>query len=129
MDIKQKMVFTGSLLMFLAIILGAIASHYLERIISPESILNFEVGVRYMVYHALALLVFSGKEFYLEQSKRIVFRMFTYGTLLFSGSIFLLSFKALFPFSISLLGPITPIGGGLLILGWGLSAWSFFKKL
>ena len=129
MDIKQKMVFTGSLLMFLAIILGAMASHYLERIISPESILNFEVGVRYMVYHALALLVFSGKEFYLEQSKRIVFRMFTYGTLLFSGSIFLLSFKALFPFSISWLGPITPIGGGLLILGWGLSSWSFFKKL
>ena len=123
------MVFTGSLLMFLAIILGAMASHYLERIISPESILNFEVGVRYMVYHALALLVFSGKEFYLEQSKRTVFRMFTYGTLLFSGSIFLLSFKALFPFSISWLGPITPIGGGLLSLGWGLSAWSFFKKL
>jgi len=115
--------------MFLAIILGAMASHYLERIISPESILSFEVGVRYMVYHALALLVFSGKEFYLEQSKRIVFRMFTYGTLLFSGSIFLLSFKALFPFSISWLGPITPIGGGLLILGWGLSSWSFFKKL
>jgi uncharacterized membrane protein YgdD (TMEM256/DUF423 family) len=129
MDIKRKMVFTGSLLMFLAIILGAMASHYLERIISPESILSFEVGVRYMVYHALALLVFSGKEFYLEQSKRIVFRMFTYGTLLFSGSIFLLSFKALFRFSISWLGPITPIGGGLLILGWGLSAWSFFKKL
>ena len=129
MDIKQKMVFTGSLLMFLAIILGAMASHYLERIISPESILSFEVGVRYMVYHALAILVFSGKEFYLEQSKRIVFRMFTYGTLLFSGSIFLLSFKALFPFSISWLGPITPIGGGLLILGWGLSSWSFFKKL
>lgn len=87
MDIKQKMVFTGSLLMFLAIILGAMASHYLERIISPESILSFEVGVRYMVYHALALLVFS-------------------------GSIFLLSFKALFRFSISWLGPITPIGGG-----------------
>jgi uncharacterized membrane protein YgdD (TMEM256/DUF423 family) len=129
MDIKQKMVFTGSLLMFLAIILGAMASHYLERIISLESILNFEVGVRYMVYHALALLVFSEKEFYLDQSKRIVFRMFTYGTLLFSGSIFLLSFKALFPFSISWLGPITPIGGGLLILGWGLSSWSFFKKL
>lgn len=129
MDIKQKMAFTGSLLMFVTIILGAMASHYLERIISPESILSFEVGVRYMVYHALALLVFSGKEFYLEQSKRIVFRMFTYGTLLFSGSIFLLSFKALFPFSISWLGPITPIGGGLLILGWGLSAWSFFKKL
>ena len=129
MDIKQKMLFTGSLLMFLAIILGAMASHYLERIISPESILNFEVGVRYMVYHALAILVFSEKEFYLDQSKRIVFRMFTYGTLLFSGSIFLLSFKALFPFSISWLGPITPIGGGLLILGWGLSSWSFFKKL
>ena len=129
MDIKQKMVFTGSLLMFLAIILGAMASHYLERIISLESILNFEVVVRYMVYHALALLVFSEKEFYLDQSTRLVFRMFTYGTLLFSGSIFLLSFKALFPFSISWLGPITPIGGGLLILGWGLSSWSFFKKL
>jgi len=127
MDIKQKMLFTGSFYMFLAVILGAIASHYLERIISPELILSFEVGVRYMVYHALALLVFSGKEFYSERSKRIVFRTFTYGTLLFSGSIFLLSFKALFPFPINWLGPITPIGGGLLILGWGLSAWWFFK--
>lgn len=128
MDIKQKMLFTGSFYMFLAVIFGAMASHYLERIISPESILSFEVGVRYMVYHALALLIFSGKEFYSEQSKRIVFRMFTYGTLFFSGSIFLLSFKVLFPFSIGWIGPITPLGGGLLILGWGLSAWSFFKN-
>ncbi len=128
MEISQKMLFTGSLFMFLAVILGAIASHYLEQIISLESILSFEVGVRYMVYHALALLILSGKEFHSKQSKRFVFRMFTYGIVLFSGSIFLLSFKTMLPFPVSWMGPITPIGGGLLILGWGLSAWSFFKK-
>jgi uncharacterized membrane protein YgdD (TMEM256/DUF423 family) len=51
-----------------------------------------------------------------------------WGTLIFSGSIFLLSFKNLIPFSIAFLGPITPIGGIALILAWSLTTLSFFKK-
>lgn len=128
MDIQRKMLLTGSLFMLFAVLLGAMASHYLERTLPSESILSFKVGVRYMVYHALALLIFSGKKFYSARFKRIVYTFFTYGILLFSGSIFLLSFKTLFPFSIGWIGPITPVGGGFLIVGWSICVWNFLKN-
>ena len=51
-----------------------------------------------------------------------------FGVLLFSGSIFLLSFKSLIPIKISWMGPLTPLGGFLLIAGWGLTAFNFLKK-
>jgi uncharacterized membrane protein YgdD (TMEM256/DUF423 family) len=51
-----------------------------------------------------------------------------WGTLIFSGSIFLLSFKNLIPFSIAFLGYITPLGGIALILAWSLIVIAFFKK-
>ena len=43
----------GSLFMAIAIVLGAFASHYLKSILIPESIVSFEVGVRYLVYQML----------------------------------------------------------------------------
>ena len=49
----------GSLFMAIAFVLGAFASHYLKSILKPESILSFDVGVRYLVYHSLALLILS----------------------------------------------------------------------
>lgn len=128
MNLKNKMQLFGSIFMLKAILLGAIATHYLERFISTEAIVSFEVGVRYLTYHALALLVLSSISFSSKRVKQNIFNLITLGILLFSGSIFLLSFQAVIPFSLHFLGPITPIGGGFLIIGWCLVVWSLIKR-
>ena len=118
----------GSLFMLISVLLGAIASHYLEQLLSSEAIASFQVGVRYLTYHGLALLLFSSIDVGNKKRKRIFFVLITLGSLLFSGSIFLLSFKEVLPFSIGWVRPITPMGGGILILGWCFSVWCFIKK-
>jgi uncharacterized membrane protein YgdD (TMEM256/DUF423 family) len=128
MKLKNKMRLTGSLFMLISVLLGAIASHYLEPLLSSESIASFQVGVRYLTYHGLALLLFSIINVGSKKRKRIFFVLITLGNVLFSGSIFLLSFKEVLPFSIGWVGPITPAGGGILILGWCFSVWCFIKK-
>tara|TARA_X000000950_G_scaffold232574_1_gene281609 strand:- start:105 stop:494 length:390 start_codon:yes stop_codon:yes gene_type:complete len=128
MKLKNKMRLTGSLFMLISVLLGAIASHYLEPLLSSEAIASFQVGVRYLTYHGLALLLFSIINVGSKKRKRIFFVLITLGNVLFSGSIFLLSFKEVLPFSIGWVGPITPAGGGILILGWCFSVWCFIKK-
>lgn len=128
MKLKNKMRLTGSLFMLISVLLGAIASHYLEQLLSSEAIASFQVGVRYLTYHGLALLLFSSIDVGNKKRKGSFFVLITLGSLLFSGSIFLLSFKEVLPFSIGWVGPITPVGGGILILGWCFSVWYFIKK-
>jgi uncharacterized membrane protein YgdD (TMEM256/DUF423 family) len=128
MKLKNKMRLFGSLFMLISVLLGAIASHYLEQILASKAISSFQVGVRYLTYHGIALLLFSNINFSIKKSKRIFFFLITLGSILFSGSIFILSFNEVLPFSIGWVGPITPLGGGILILGWCYSVWCFIKK-
>lgn len=100
-----------------AVILGAFGAHLLKAHLSSDALQSFEVGVRYQFFHGLVLLFLST----LTHSfvKRTVL-FFVVGTLFFSGSIYGLSISsnasiALLP---KILGPVTPIGGLLLILGW-----------
>lgn len=98
-----------------AVIFGAFGAHALKDRLSPDQLLSWETGVRYQMYHALALLLMAllmDKGFSLKPTV-ICFGL---GTLLFSGSIYLLSL-GIGPRGV--LGPITPIGGLVLILGWG----------
>ena len=115
---QNKMRLYGSLFMVIAIVLGAFGSHYLKTILEPDSLLNFEVGVRYLIYHGLALFFLSNISL---ESKRVewqVLYLFVVGVIFFSGSIFVLSFKEYTPFPVSWLGPLTPIGGLALITAW-----------
>lgn len=100
------------------IILGAFATHGLKPHISPEAIDSFETGVKYQMYHALLLLVLGN--FKPDNSKvyKIAFYLLIFGIILFSGSIFLLSTNALTTFDFRVLGPVTPVGGSLLIFCW-----------
>ena len=125
---RKKMRFFGSLFMVFGILLGALGSHYFKKILSAEALDSFEVGLRYLIYHGLSLLLLSGIEFRFKKTKKLVFYLMLWGTLVFSGSIFILSFKVLLPFSVSWLGPITPLGGTSLIVAWVLTAGSFMKK-
>jgi uncharacterized membrane protein YgdD (TMEM256/DUF423 family) len=115
-------------LMFLAVIFGAFASHYLRSILTQASLSSFEVGVRYLVYHGLALLIISFIKFRSLKNKKRFFNFLFTGVILFSGSIFTLSFKAFFLFPIGWLGALTPLGGTLLIAGWFLLILEFYNR-
>ena len=103
----------------LAVALGALGAHFLKQELSAASLASFETGVRYHFFHGLALLVILCLPISFARLKgaRGVMAM---GMLLFSLSIYLLSTRSLFGMEGQLkwLGPITPLGGLLLIGSW-----------
>jgi uncharacterized membrane protein YgdD (TMEM256/DUF423 family) len=105
-----------------AVIIGAFGAHYLKTIFTADQLISFETGVKYQFYHALALL-FSGIIGLYFQSKYLKFATICFigGTIMFSGSIYLLNIlKSKEIIGLSGLGIITPLGGLLLIAGWFL---------
>jgi len=121
--------FIGALFMFFGVLLGALGSHALEEKLSQDSLNSFMIAIRYMMFHGLVLLVLSAVPFIPESGKEWVALAFVVGTLLFSVSILVLSTKAIHGLSVSFLGPITPIGGLLLLFGWGYLSIQLFKAI
>jgi len=113
----------GSISAFLAVALGAFAAHGLKTKLPAEMFNIFEVGVRYHMYHALALLA-VGWAWTRWPGGSIVAAgwLFLAGTIIFSGSLYLLSLTGL-----RWLGAITPIGGLAFLLGWLLLAWAIYQ--
>lgn len=115
----------------LAVALGAFGAHGLQKITSDEKILHgFQTAVQYQVYHALALLAMAGlfEKFDATWLKRSGF-CFAVGIILFSGSLYLLTFLKIQESStIRFVGPITPLGGLFFIVGWLFLLIAAFKK-
>jgi uncharacterized membrane protein YgdD (TMEM256/DUF423 family) len=113
----------GALSAFIGVAAGAFGAHGLKSRLSPEMLAVFEVGVRYQMYHALALVVVAWA--YTRWPGTLVTTsgaLFIIGTLLFSGSLYLLSLSG-----IKWLGAITPIGGLAFLAGWLCLAWTALK--
>ena len=117
----RRIIASGIIFGGLAVALGAFGAHGLERLTSDGNILQgFRTGVQYQMYHALALLA-SGILFQNFNGKwiRWAATLFITGILLFSGSLYLLTFlKIQGSDAVSWVGPVTPVGGLLLIAGW-----------
>ena len=109
-----------------AVVLGAFASHALKAVLTPEQLVSFEVGIRYQMIHALLLLIVLLSDVFDKKIKLVVFWLTTMGVLLFSGSIYLLNLQDQLGLSLGFLGPITPVGGSLLIVSWGYLAYKAF---
>ena len=107
----------GTVFCLLSVILGAFGSHYLKNKMTQTEIQSFEIGVKYLIYHGLSLLIIS--QLYLDITIWISV-LITVGTILFSFSIFFLSTQTLFNKNLKTLGLITPLGGLLIIIGWFL---------
>jgi len=113
----------GCLSAFIGVALGAFAAHSLKNRLDPELLATFEVGVRYQMYHALALLAAGWAS--TRWPGALVSAsgwLFVAGTLLFSGSLYALSLSGL-----RWLGAITPVGGMALLAGWLCLAWAAWK--
>jgi len=116
----------GSILMALAVGLGAFGAHGLKNILSPEMISVFETGVTYHFYHALGLLALGIVAHFLPSSSLFTWSgwlMFA-GIIIFSGSLYLLSISGT-----RWLGAITPIGGLCFIVAWLLFATAIWKGM
>lgn len=117
----------GTLFAALAIILGAFGAHTLKTMVSADALVTFETGVRYQMYHALALIAIGLSAAVSRPIQKNITVLFTIGTFLFSGSIYLLSLKEILPFDPSVIGFITPIGGTFFIIGWVYFLVQMFK--
>lgn len=106
---------TAAILGALSVLLGAFAAHGLKKMVDAQSLVSFETAVRYQFYHVFALL--SVAVLYRDfKNNSIVWagRLFIIGIVLFSGSLYLLTFFPQYKF----LGPVTPLGGTAFIAGW-----------
>lgn len=118
---QKNLFLKGSILIAIGIILGAFGAHGLKKIVDAEKINTFEVGVRYQIYHGLALMLLGIISTKVSFSFKLIQRFMLIGVLLFSGSIYLLVIQESLGLNISkILGPITPIGGLFLIISWGI---------
>lgn len=125
---KQLVLIFGTLYGATSVILGAFGAHAFKKILPAEKLMSFETGVKYQMYHAL-LLVGIGLflEFQSGLEKGAAWSIIL-GTFIFSVSIYFLSFADHWDINLKWLGPITPIGGLLMIVGWFLLLFYFLKR-
>jgi len=124
----KKILLTAALLGITAIILGAFGAHALKKVLTETQLQSFEIGVRYQMYHAFFLLFIGVFSFLTEKERFVIFWLTLSGVLLFSGSIYLLATNGLTHFKTKWLGPITPLGGVLLIAAWSYLFYSVLSK-
>ena len=121
---KKAKIF-GTLFVLISVTFGAVNTHYLKSILPKIDIDSIDVSLRYMMYHGLGLLIISILPI---KEKRYIINLFIIGTLLFSLSILILSFQSISKSNLGWLGPLTPIGGLLLIGGWIILLYSFIRE-
>ena len=120
---------TGAILGLLAVVLGALGAHALKTALAPSALDSFRTGVSYQMYHALFLLVLGSMPGLAEGEKKGIFYLILAGVVCFSLSIYALTTGPLADLDLSSLAWITPLGGLLLITGWGLLLYRVFKSL
>ena len=114
----------ASILGALAVVFGAFGAHALKKLLNSEQLKSFETGVKYQMYHAIVLLLI-GFNFNLETtSEKYMVYTFIVGILLVSFSSYGLVISAAKNKKLRFLGPITPLGGLLLVCGWCLLFYS-----
>ena len=113
----------GALAAFIGVALGAFAAHGLKSRIDPNMLATFEVGVRYHMYHALALLAVAWAcTKWPGTLTNAAGWLFVAGIVVFSGSLYVLAVTG-----VRWLGAITPLGGLAFLAGWLCLAWGAWK--
>lgn len=123
---NKRLLITGSVLGFLGVVIGAFGAHGLEKFLDADALATFETGVKYQMYHALLMLLVASFALS-EKTKKTLHILILVGVILFSGSIYGLATNVLTNFDFTTIGLITPIGGTLLIIAWGLLIVKFFQ--
>lgn len=115
---KDIVLIFGGIYGGLAVIFGAFGAHALKSRFTTEQLKSFETGVKYQMYHALMLIITALAFPFLNLTQQIMGWCFILGILLFSFSIYGLTLSASSGKKMKFLGPVTPLGGLLLLVGW-----------
>jgi uncharacterized membrane protein YgdD (TMEM256/DUF423 family) len=117
----RRFLLIGALSGLFAVALGAFGAHILRKILTPEEVQIFDIGVRYQFYHTFALMFVVFLSRYVSHRwTDIAGWLFIIGIFFFSGSLYLLAVAESFKLNdiTAILGPMTPIGGLLFMGGW-----------
>ena len=114
----SKFIKVSILFCVVSVILGAFGAHLLKDLLSETELSSFKTGIRYQMFHGLAILILSLNSNKFTSKLKTSLLLMSIGTVLFSFSIYFLSTDDLLSFSMKFLGPITPIGGTILITSW-----------
>lgn len=110
----------GALLGCLGVAAGAFGAHALKDQLAPERLVQYELAVRYQLYHAFALMAAAyAVQRWPSSAAHLAGWMFVVGVLIFCGTVYALAFG-----SPRWFGAITPLGGISLIAGWALLVYS-----
>jgi len=115
---KNKWLFIAGLSGFLCVAIGAFAAHGLSKVLEPKELAWIETGVRYQMFHTIAILAIGILQLCREalvtnKMANLAAGTWAYGILLFSGSLYALALGAS-----KFLVWVTPIGGTLFLIGW-----------
>lgn len=124
---KNLVLIIGGIYGMLSVILGAFGAHAFKKILAVDQLQSFETGVKYQMYAALFLLIVGYILKFDTSSEKWIAWLMIFGSLFFSVSVYFLSFQEYWGVSLKPLGPITPIGGFLMILSWGMLIFYFVK--
>ncbi len=130
-SMRKSFLILAALFGALGVALGAFGAHGLEKITGDAKILHgYQTATQYQLYHALALLAAG---ILCEKFPGLVMKWAGYafiaGIILFSGSLYLLTFLKINESSaVKIAGPVTPLGGLCFIAGWLLLLWAVIKK-
>jgi uncharacterized membrane protein YgdD (TMEM256/DUF423 family) len=126
---NKQIIVTASLFGMLAVIAGAFGAHALKAVLNATQLDVWHTAVQYQFYHVFALLFLSTFSRFKSKIINSTFYLFSFGIILFSGSLYLLACRDLLGWSwLSIMGPITPIGGLLFISGWVTLAVAGFRN-
>jgi len=123
----EKFIKAASFLAAIAVTLGALGTHTLKDILTSEQIASFQTGVRYQLFHSISILTLALNAEKFNSKIYTCLKTMIIGLLCFSFSIYLLNIQYIIGVSLSFLGPITPIGGALLIYSWIILIFSIKK--
>jgi uncharacterized membrane protein YgdD (TMEM256/DUF423 family) len=137
--VERTFLVLGAAFGLVGVVLGAFGSHALRSKLTPERVSTFETGVRYHLWHALALfalvlvsrlevVTFTGTfrtAYYGSISGPAIAAgwLFVAGIVLFSGSLYVLSLTGRRAW-----GAVTPVGGVCLVLGWAMLLFAIVVK-
>lgn len=129
---KNKGLLIAALSGFFCVAFGAFAAHGLTKILEPKALAWIDSGLKYQMFHTLALLAVSLLQIHFSSGEKsslnstaldFVLYCWVGGILLFSGSLYALAFGAS-----KVVAWITPVGGTLFLLGWGILIHYSLKK-
>ena len=112
--LAKRSLVLGSLLLALAVLIGAFGAHGLKSIVDADKLVTFETGVRYHFYHAFGLMILGIlQQMFQNLRLNVSVYAFLVGILLFSFNCYFYVLSGMKMFAM-----IVPIGGVLFVLGW-----------